>query len=60
SPCESRSSSRLNFRTPFAKADGVLFLRAEKPDFPDRIATPTTLGIHHLFACVLNATSAAA
>ncbi|WP_323624867.1 hypothetical protein, partial [Pseudomonas canadensis] len=29
-PCESRSSSRLNSETPFAKADGVLFWAVEK------------------------------
>ncbi|WP_206757097.1 hypothetical protein, partial [Pseudomonas fluorescens] len=31
-PCESRSSSRLNSETPFAKADGVLFWAVGKSD----------------------------
>ncbi|WP_207157244.1 hypothetical protein, partial [Pseudomonas fluorescens] len=40
SPCESRSSSRLNSETPFAKADGVLFWALEKHVLCNRELNP--------------------
>ncbi|MGY4140777.1 hypothetical protein ACVKS2_000777, partial [Pseudomonas sp. PvP125] len=51
SPCESRSSSRLNSETPFAKADGVLFWAVGKSD--DASAAILSASVRPFYAMTL-------